>query len=242
MDDFAAAIESAKHDMGCKGIGTMAEKSLHLTLKYYFAPDSDTHERPVGGFIADAVTEDGIIEIQTRGLNRLKPKLDAFLPVCPVTVVYPVAKTKWLCRADKNGELLSRRKSPKHETVHDAMREIYTLRDYLSHPNLRICVCALEIAEYSVQKNKSRREKLDREPILLHEIWMFESPADYAALLPREMPELFTAPDFAHAVKTTDANARMYLNLLSKMGCLVESGRKSRYKVWKKCVSDTIRG
>lgn len=242
MEDFAAAIESAKRDIGCKGIGTMAEKSLHLALKYYFAPDADTHERPVGGFIADAVTEDGVIEIQTRGLSRLKPKLDAFLPLCPVTVVHPVAQTKWLCSVDENGVLQSRRKSPKHETVYTAMREVYTLREYLSKQNFRICISALEIAEYSVKRGKTKREKLDREPISLCEIWMLESPADYAALLPQELSEQFTASDLACAVHTTETNARMFLNLLAKMGMIVESGRKSRYKLWKRSVSDAIRG
>ena len=78
MRDFDAALKAAERDMGGKGIGTIGEKTLHLALKYYFAPDPETHERPVGGFIADAVTEEGVFEIQTRGLSRLKPKLDAF--------------------------------------------------------------------------------------------------------------------------------------------------------------------
>ena len=72
MLEFENAIAAAEQDMGCKGIGTLGEKSLHLALKYYFAPDPETHERQVGGFVADAVTEAGIIEVQTRGLSRLK--------------------------------------------------------------------------------------------------------------------------------------------------------------------------
>ena len=100
MDRFPAACAAAARDLGCRGIGTLGEKSLHLTLKYYFAPDPDSHEQTVGGFIADVVTEDGIYEIQTRGLSRLKPKLDAFLPCCPVTVVHPVVTEKYLCSVE----------------------------------------------------------------------------------------------------------------------------------------------
>ena len=74
MNEFDTALKAAELDMGGKGIGTMGEKTLHLALKYYFAPDPETHERPVGGFIADAVTEECVVEIQTRGFSRLKPK------------------------------------------------------------------------------------------------------------------------------------------------------------------------
>ena len=148
MIDFNAALAAAALDPGCRGIGTIGEKSLHLTLKYFFAPDPETHERPLGGFIADAVTEEGVFEIQTRGLSRLKPKLNAFLPLCSVTVVYPVAASTLLCCVDENGELLHQRKSPKHETVFTAMREIYTLRDALTNPNLRICVVSVDVAGY----------------------------------------------------------------------------------------------
>ena len=165
MDDFAAAIEAAARDVGCKGIGTLGEKSLHLALKYYFAPDKASHEQPLGQFVADAVTEDGVIEVQTRGLHRLKRKLDAFLPLCPVTVVYPVAEEKLLVRVDENGEVLSQRKSPKHETVFTAMRELYALRDYVQRPGLRMCLAGVKLTEYSVQAGKRKRVKLDDDTI-----------------------------------------------------------------------------
>ena len=241
MDDFADAIAAAERDMGGKGIGTLGEKSLHLALKYYFAPNAETHEKPLGGFVADAVTEDGVFEIQTRGLSRLKPKLDAFLPLCPVTVVHPVVPEKWVCKVDDTGELISRRKSPKHESVYTAMREIYTLRDYLQHPNLRICICAVTLTEYAVMRGKSLREKLDRVPMALRELWMLESPADYAALLPREL-ESFTIAELCAAIHAPEMQTRMFINLLVRMGELAEAGRNGRQKVWKRTVSETIRG
>lgn len=73
------------------GIGSVSEGSLHHFLKFYFEPDADLHEVGVGRYFADIRNEDGILEIQTRALYRLKPKLDAFLPLDAVTVVYPVA-------------------------------------------------------------------------------------------------------------------------------------------------------
>lgn len=242
MRNFEAALRAAERDMGCKGIGTVGEKTLHLALKYYFAPDPETHERPLGGFIADAVTEEGVIEIQTRGLSRLKPKLEAFLPLCPVTVVHPVADPKWVCRVDEYGELLSRRKSPKHESVYTAMREIYTLRDYLMHPNFRICICTVKLSEYSVQTGRRKRMKLDRVPEKLHAAQYLQSAADYAALLPDTLPELFTVQMLAAAIHAPEMQTRMLITLLVRLGILEESEKTGRCKRWRRCVSDIIGG
>lgn len=75
---------------GAGGIGTLSEKALHAALKSYYEPDFESREVKVGGFVADIVGENGIIEIQTRGFDRLSRKLDVFLEAARVTVVYPV--------------------------------------------------------------------------------------------------------------------------------------------------------
>ena len=68
----------------------------------------------VGSFVADIVGENGIIEIQTRGFDRLGRKLDAFLEAARVTVVYPVVPKRGLCWVDpETGEIFEKRKSPK---------------------------------------------------------------------------------------------------------------------------------
>ncbi|MDF2567294.1 MAG: hypothetical protein K0R90_750, partial [Oscillospiraceae bacterium] len=96
------------------GIGTLSEKTLHAVLKQYFEPFLANHETKIGSFVADIVGEDGIIEIQTCGFDKLRKKLDAFLPVCKVTVVYPVTNIKWLSWIDeRTGEITQKRKSPK---------------------------------------------------------------------------------------------------------------------------------
>jgi hypothetical protein len=122
------------------------------------------------------------------------------------------------------------------------MREIYTLRNYQTRAGFRICLCMIELAEYSVMHDSSRREKLDRVPLALQEVIMLESAADYAAFLPDDLPEPITAPALAKAVRTTELSARLYLNLLGKMGVLAESGRIGRYKGWKRTVLCDIRG
>ncbi len=240
--EFEAAIRAAERDMGGRGIGTLGEKTLHLALKYYFAPDPDTHEKKLGGFIADAVTEDGVFEIQTRGLSRLKPKLAAFLPLCPVTVVHPVAVNKQLFRVDAYGELLSQRRSPKHESVYTAMREIYTLRDFIGQEGFQICICAVDLAEYSVLAGKSRRQKLDRVPLALRELYMLQTAGDYAALLPETGLDAFTVEELAERIHAPEMQTRLFISLLVRMGILAEAERIGRKKRWLRYVSDGMRG
>ncbi len=232
MDRFKAAADAAAEDVRGRGIGQLGEKMLHLMLKYYFAPDPETHERPLGGFIADAVTGEGVIEVQTRGLSRLKPKLSALLPLCPVTVVHPVTVTRHIRRFDENGVQLSYRKSPKHESVYTAMREVYTLRDFLLHENLRICLCDVETDDLVVD-NGRQRKRADRIPIHFGEIRMLHSPADYAALLP-DLPEPFTVRDLMDTVCAPEMYVRIFLSTLIRVGVAAECGKNGRMKAYRR--------
>ena len=234
MDEFLTAAARARQDMGGRGIGTLGEKTLHLALKYYFAPDPQTHEIPVGSYIADALTGDGITEIQTRGLSRLKPKLNAFLPLYPVTIVHPVAEEKLLIRVDENGEVLSQRKSPKHESVFTAMREIYTLRSYLREPRFRICVCGVRLNEYVLTKNGRKIGKLDRDPQALLHLWMLETPADFAALLPKHLPDEFSVKTLAPLLHAPEDSVRYFLNLLGKLGAAEIVRREKSGNTWRR--------
>ncbi len=82
-----------------QGIGTLSEKTVHAVMKNYYAPDTDMHEIPIENFVADIFTGQEIIEIQTRAFYKMRRKLDAFLPLYPVTIVYPIpvffAQKKW---------------------------------------------------------------------------------------------------------------------------------------------------
>ncbi len=243
MDTFAIAIQAAERDLGCKGIGTLGETSLHLTLKYYFAPNPATHEIPFVGFIADAVTEDGVIEIQTRNLARLKPKLTAFLPLCPVTIVFPVAVNKWVIAVDADGVVQSKRRSPKHESLSDTIWELYGLRDLIAHPNLRIRLCMLELAEYRCKTGKSKRERgerIDRVPLALVDMLALESPLDYRMLLPEHLPEAFTVQDIAKESEFSVESLRMLLHLLERMGYMAKVGKRCRATVWQSVVPSTV--
>ena len=131
------------------GIGTLQEKTLHAILKDYYAPLKDMQEIPVDGYVADIYTGTEIIEIQTAQFNRMRSKLECFLPNYPVTIVYPVPKIKYLLWIDEEtGECSKPRKSTVKGSVYRAFYELYKIKQYLPDKNLKLCFPILEIEEY----------------------------------------------------------------------------------------------
>ena len=99
-----------------RGIGTLSEKTVHAVMKNYYTPDTDMHEIPIKKIFVARHLHIGqeIIEIQTRAFNKMRRKLDAFLPLYPVTIVYPIPHIKWLSWInEETRETSPKRKSPK---------------------------------------------------------------------------------------------------------------------------------
>ena len=214
-----------------QGIGTLGEKTLHGLLKAYFQPNPACQEVAVGSFVADAVRDDGIIEIQTRSLYRLRTKLQYYLPLYPVTVVYPVAAIKWLIWVNESGECSPRRKSPRSPQGGQVLAELYGLRDLLTHPHFHLCVILLEVEDYRLLNGWSRDRKrgstrFDRVPLsLLGEIWI-RSPEEYWKLLPPDLPMPFTAGELGKAVGLSPKKASLGANVLWTLGTVQRVGKR----------------
>ena len=99
---FIAACEKAvKKEHSLKGIGTLKEKTLHAVLKNFYEPDTSCQEVKIDKFVADIQRDGEVIEIQTRNFNSMRKKLDKFLELYPVTIVYPIVYTKRLYWIDE---------------------------------------------------------------------------------------------------------------------------------------------
>lgn len=216
---------------GQKGIGTLGEKTLHAVLKAYYEPDTESHEIKIGRYVADIVGENGIIEIQTRNLDKLRKKLEAFLSVAHVTVVYPVAAVKWLIWVDPiTGELTKPRKSPRRGVAQDAFPELYKIRPLLAHPNLSIRIVLMEINEYRYRNGwsvdgKKGSTRCDRIPCALVREIVLHTPSDYRQLLPDGLPSPFTARDYQKAAKIRLSHAQTTLLLLYELGAADRVGK-----------------
>ena len=90
------------------------------------------HEIPIENFVADIFDGEAVIEIQTRSFQNMRRKLAAFLPLYPVTIVYPIPHVKWLHWMDEEtGEISPGRKSPKKGNAYQAFIELYKIRPVL---------------------------------------------------------------------------------------------------------------
>ena len=221
------------------GIGTLKEKTVHGILKDYYAPDKDMQEIPINGYVADIYTGTEIIEIQTANFNKMRNKLDSFLPEYPVTIVYPIPHIKWLGWIDEeSGECSVLRKSPVKGSVYKAFYELYKIKSYLSHPNLRLCFPLIDIEEYRLLNGWSRDKKkgsrrYDRIPVAMVDEIRFERVEDYMQLIPYELQEPFTVAEFAKAVKIRQREAQGVLHILHHLKVVERCGKKGRAYIYK---------
>jgi len=105
-------------------IGTLAEKSLHADLKAWVEQPNDQIEVRVDGFVIDIVRSDLLIEIQTRNFSGIKRKLQKLLDKHQIHLLHPIAQEKWIVRQTTDGELISRRKSPKRGRIEDIFNQL----------------------------------------------------------------------------------------------------------------------
>ncbi len=219
---------------GEEGIGTLSERSLHRILKLYFEPDEALHEVKFLGKVCDIKNAQGITEIQTRHLSALVPKLERFLPECPVTVVYPLDRIKYISTVKReSGEILPRKKSPKHCTVYDSFYELYNIRSFLSSPNLTVKLVFLESDEFRYDSGKAfgrrrKRERAERIPNAIVDTVTLASAEDYKVLVPPTLASEFSATDFNRAVGKGFAYGYSGIQILIAVGLAEKIGKVGR--------------
>lgn len=217
-----------------QGIGTLSEKTVHAVLKNYYAPDTDMHEIPIANFVADIYTGSEIIEIQTRSFNNMRRKLAAFLPEYPVTIVYPIPHVKWLLWIDEEtGETSPKRKSPKKGNPYQAFIELYKIRPFLTNENLKFRFDLIDMEEYRLlngwsQDKKKGSDRFDRIPLAFVEEVCVDCREDYMQFVPFDVPEKFTAKDFARCAKIPVRLAQTVLLILTDLGIVERIGKEGR--------------
>lgn len=233
------AFENAKKkvigvDRQRLGIGTLSEKSVHAILKNYYEPDEDHQEIPIDNYVADIYAAGEIIEIQTRQFNKLRDKLEAFLPLYQVTVVYPIPREKWLIWIDQeSGEFSKKRKSPAKGNPYVAFPELYKIKMFLKDPNLKLRLVLIDMEEYRLLNGWSRDKKkgssrFDRIPTELVEEVEINCLEDYMQFVPCELEGSFTSKEFAKAAHIPVSLAQTVLNILYHVGTVTRVGKKGQ--------------
>lgn len=229
---FAAACDKVIYAVREEnGIGTLSEKTVHAVLKNYLEPDTGFHEIKTGRYFADVRTPDGIFEIQTRQFNKLRSKLEAFLPDYSVIVVYPIPHIKYLRWVDEaTGEISPPHKSPKKGVFQSVFYELYKIKPYLTHPNFHLLLIMMDLEEYRFLNGWSRDRKKgssrsDRIPTSLYAEEAIDTLSDYRKLIPDTLPETFTVKDYAKAARITQTAAQPAINVLYYVGAIDRIGK-----------------
>ncbi len=232
MNRLEKAVFAAKKNTAFSGsIGTLSEKTLHSALKYYLEPCDDFHEVAVGKYVADIMRDGCITEVQTRTFSRIFTKLDAFLKEYPVTLVFPIAKTRrFFLVSSESGETGDIKISPRHGNVYDIFKELYKIKPLLLCENFYLHIILLDLTEERRTVKKSRRnhkgyELYERIPNSIEEEIFIDSRSDYKALIPNTLQEPFTSADFAKAIKRPRSVASTALNILDYVGAVKRIGK-----------------
>lgn len=208
-----------------KRIGTLGEKSLHASLKLSIALQGDRLEAPLGNYVIDILRGDTCIEVQTGNFANAKRKLTDLLQTHTVRLVHPVSAERHILRLSMDGEIISKRKSPKRGNVFDLFSELVSIAALAAHPNFSIEVIFTQ--EEQVWRDDGagswRRKRwsiVDHRLMGIVGVQSFTSVADYAALLPDTLPAVFTSTDAAKSLKIPRPLAGKMLYCLRIMGAV----------------------
>lgn len=220
------------------GIGTYKERSLHAALRQWHMQPGDLAEARVGGFVADILRGDLVIEIQTRRLGAMKAKLQALPEGMRLRVVYPIALERWIMHITPEGELVRRRKSPRRGRLMDVFEELVSIPELFRGDGFSLEVMLIKEDEVRCDDGLGswRRKRVSiRDRVLLEVVdcRLFERPEDFGALLPDDLPSPFTCRDIASAAGVSRRLAQKAAYCLRKMGVISlrrRNGREYEYE------------
>jgi hypothetical protein len=213
-------------------IGTLREKPLHAALKRWYARDGDLVEQPVDRFVIDLVRDDLLIEVQTRGFSSMKRKVVALLELGHrLRIVHPIAVDRWIVKIDDNGEVLSRRRSPRHGTAIDVFGELVSFPGLMATNRLEVHVVLT--AEEELRRHtpgRSWRRKgwsvVERRLVEVRAAQLLRTVDDLAALLPEGLPGTFTTADLAEQLAQPRRSAQQMAYCLRHVGAIHAVGKR----------------
>jgi hypothetical protein len=224
--------------MSSSTIGILKENSLHAEIKNWYRQTNDTLEVKLEGYLIDIVRGDILIEIQTSHFYSLRDKLAKLLPDHTIRLVYPIPVCKWISRFDAGGDvLLNRRKSPKQGRIQSLFEELIYLPTQFMHQNFSLEVLLIEQEDiwFNDGMGSWRRKHwsiTDRKLWAVYDRTVFFEPNDFSALLPDDLPKIFTSQDISNRAGISRSLARKMLYCLHKMDQIEIIGINKRLRLY----------
>ncbi len=223
---------------GARGIGVLNESSLHAGLKEWYAQPGDLLEAVVDGYVVDLVRGELLIEIQTGSFTAIRSKLRDLLVRHPVRLVYPLATRRQIVHvAPDTGEILGRRRSPRHGRPIELFDELVGIPDLINDPGFTLDVVLIEQEETRCADGKGswrrgRVSTVDRRLLRVVDVIHFGEAASLARLLPDGLAQPFTNRMLSAEAAIPLRLARRATYCLRRMGCLAEVGRQGRERLF----------
>ena len=222
------------------GININNEKSLHSSIKQWYAMPGDRLEVKVDKYIIDLVREDSLIEIQTRNFSAIGNKLRALVKYNKVRLVHPIAIEKYIVIIDGEADkVINRRKSPKKGKLVDLFDELIRIPDLIDEENFILEILMTKEEEIRCKDGKgSWRRKgisiVDRKLLEVVEKVTFKESKDFLRFLPEDLQRSFTNKDLAKTLKVTVFKARKITYCLRKMKIIKEVGKLRNELIFEK--------
>jgi hypothetical protein len=214
-------------------IGVLAESSLHAALKSYYTGPGDRVEEPINGYLIDIQKPTELLEIQTKNFGSMKAKLDTLLENHIVRIIHPLIQNKTIIRVSNEGEIVSRRKSPKQGQAIEVFKELMRIPKQSLHPNFRLTVVLVNADEYWLDDGQGswrrkhwsiRDRKISK---IIKEVYI-DNPEQYLTLLPDTLPDPFTNSQLKKSTKISPRLAGKVTFTLREMNLIQLVGKEGK--------------
>ncbi len=246
----AASLDESEAD---GGIGTLGEKQMHAAIKRFICPDTACHEIKLDTavtngektkrrrFVADILKDGNVIEIQTGRLAPLHDKIAWIIEntAYNITVIHPIAESKWVNVLSSKNEIERRYRSPLKGRISDIACELYSIKDFIDSPRFSLVILMMEAEQYikntaKTARSRPRYKKYELIPVNLLSATVFSSIEDLKQLIPDSLCSEFTVKQFSKESKIRGMDAYSAVHSLCDFGLLEACGSIGRAAAYRK--------
>lgn len=249
----AASLDATDRE---SGIGTLGEKQMHAAIKQFICPDEGCHEVRLDceesnrdgeektkrrRFVADILKDGTVYEIQTGRLAPLHDKIAWVIENTDynITVIHPIAESKWVNVLDKNNEIEKRYRSPVKGKISDMACELFSIADFVASPRFSLVLLLVEAEQYMKNTAKTSRtrpkfKKYELIPINLLSAAVFSCLDDYKYFIPDLLNGEFTVKQYSNESKIRGMDAYTAVHSLCSMGLLENCGKIGRAAAYRR--------
>ncbi len=209
------------------------EYSLHQQLKELYGTEDAEFEVKLGRYRIDAVLDGLLIEVQQSSLSAIGDKIQKLCEDHKVLVVKPLVARKTIVKLDqKDGTVVSRRKSPKKGTGFTLFEELVYFTRAFPHPNLTLETPLIEMEEIRYPGNGRRRRRRknsfqiqDMNLLKIVDTLSYQKADDLWQLIPSGMSKVFDTAVLAKHLDVSKWDAQRIAYCLRETGAVKTVGK-----------------